>query len=267
MFSRWLNPKCGLELNPDLSHNKRHNENGIYFLAHMLMLKKKFGILTEEDTNFFQNTTLDLQAYRSDRTQVRGCYDRGAEESLEFIRGDVDQIRLISHDNITGVVAGSLITDSRFNYDVALFGAKHLMSYDNQSPEKPRYVFKNVHGNLDTSIQFHPRDVFYWMYFSGHKILKVLASVLMPIFWISSIIDCLTPYRNTSSKLLTILRVESAEKSFSMRVLRWICYKMLKRLYGSNFAHIIYSIYFHQKDHPLPKLLELYDFESGLRKI
>ena len=247
----YLNPYHGLELYPDHDVNSRGNENGIYFLAHLLMLKSELEDLDSELIVAFKSICLEVRAYNKEGEQVDGIYDRGSGESLKG-RIEGKHVRAISHDNLSGISCGSIITGAEFHKDIANFGIKRNMRFDNANPEDPRILFKDHKNKLTTSFQFHPRDIFFWLYF-GSKAKSVF--LLWPIYAAIQILDMISPKRNTSAKLLGILRLNSTyEKSYGIRILRAICFKILKMQYGADFLPKIYKIYFWQENHPLPKL-------------
>ena len=257
-YLNWINYKSGLDLEPDLSQDKRHNENAILFLAHLIMLQSELGSIDPELITAFKAITIDLRAYNLKGEQVDGCYDRGAGESLEGLTDPNKFVRNISLDNILGILCGSILTNSEFHKDIQRFGAANNGLYDNVSIDKPRFLHKNHKDEWTTTAQWHPRDIFFWQYFGGNK--KVF--LLWPLYALIQILGMFSGYRNTSSKLLGILRLNSTyKKSFGMRILRAICFKILKRQYGADFLPKIYKIYFWQDNHPLPKIAyELYKY-------
>lgn len=252
MIFRWINSFHGLELEPDHSEDSRGNENGIYFLAHLLMLKDKLKELDPELINTFKTIVKNIESYDSKGSRTKGCYDRGSNESLRGQKEKDYHVRQISHDNITGVFTGSILADLDYHKEIAKFGIDHKMAYDNAQPEKPRLFLIDHKGKYTTSYQIHPRDIFFWLHFSGNK---KRVWFLYPIYFLMQIVDMATPIENTSSKLLGILRLETTyKKSLTMRLLRYICYEILKAQYGEDFLPKIYKRYFWQEDHPLPKL-------------
>jgi len=153
-FKRWMNYMCGLELHPDLSRDKRHNENGILFLAHLIMLKSELGELSDELKASFKFIVADLRAYNLNGKQIDGCYDRGILESkLGHETGEF--VRNVSHDNITGILCGSLIAGYSFHKDIQKFGAANNGLYDNVSIDKPRFLHKNHKDEWTTTLKSH----------------------------------------------------------------------------------------------------------------
>jgi len=224
-------------------------------MAHLIMLQSEIGSVDVGLIKAFKAITIDLRAYNLKHEQVDGCYDRGAGESLEGLKTG-KFVRNVSLDNILGILCGSILTDSNFHKDIQRFGAANNGLYDNVSIDKPRFLHKNHKDEWTTTAQWHPRDIFFWQYFGGNK--KVF--LLWPLYFIIQILDMISPYRSTSAKLLGILRLNSTYKtSYGIRLLRWICFKILKRQYGADFLPKIYKIYFWQDNHPLPKFAyELY---------
>jgi hypothetical protein len=212
----------------------------------MKMLK---GTQNQDDIDSFILITKALQAYSEEGPQIEGLYDRGAKESLLARFSDkLDELRVISHDNLTAIAAFSYLHDLPFAKDIYKFGMKKFWFYDNAYPDEPRLYFKKHDGKPSTSWKMHPRDWAYWSLCGGNTFLWV---VLFPLFLFSQITTCMTEPGETSGKLLMFVRMECAyKKSKLVRFTRWICYKMMRKMYGENWLNEIMKIYFHQPGQP-----------------
>ena len=248
--SRWINDSHGLELTPDINTGKRGNENGILFLAEYYLMKHLKGTLTTKDISRFSNIVKRLEAYDKNEEQIKGLYDRGAEESLIARKeGTQDTLRLVSHDNLTAIAAFSFLFDLPHGKEILSYGLNNFFRWDNAYPEKPRTIYRNSKGRLSTSLQIHPRDLAYWsLCGNGGK----LWLFFFPIFFFSQVVSCIPDIsKETSGKVLMFLRMEGgSKKSKLIRFTKWVCYGILRHKYGKNWLGKTMKIYFHQKDHP-----------------
>ena len=251
----YINYNHGLELYPDINKGTRKNENGIVFLERYYILKFINGELTAEDISTFETITKALQSYDKEGNQIKGLYDRGAGESLSI---DKDLLRLISHDNITSIASFSFKHNLPFAKHIIKHALKNKFRFDNAYPENPRWIFKKSDKKWSSSFQWHPRDWAFWG-LCGEK--NCLWYTFFIVFFISQIITCLTPYGETSGKLLMFDRLENTyKKSKLSRFTRFCCYSILRMRYGKNWIGKIMKIYFWQSNHPnarLSKDLEL----------
>jgi hypothetical protein len=253
-LNQYITKYHGMELDPVAQPDRRHNENGILFLVEYFILKYIHKTLCQEDINLFNEICINLTCFDEDGAKAPGVYDRGMEESLRIPR---DQLRLISHDNLTAISCfarfaeelGYKTIDHRL---IAQHGKKWQMRFDNAYPTHPRWLFKEFHTGLwrGTACMWHPRDIFCWLVNGGSK----LAWILFPLFMLSNIISCSNA--GTSGKWLSFVRLECGSKwSKLMWLNKKICYWILRRKYGKTFMDEIAKIYFYQSyDSPIRTL-------------
>lgn len=245
----YINYNHGLELYPNINKGNRGNENGVVFLVRYFMLKFLKGDFTAEDTVIFETIVKALQSYDGKGNQIKGLYDRGQGESLSIAK---NLLRLISHDNITSIAGFSYKNNLPFAKDIIEYAIKNQFRFDNAYPEESRWILKKSNGKLSTSFQWHPRDWAFWG-LCGNK--NWLWYMFFIVFFFSQIITCLTPYQETSGKLLMFDRLENTyQKSKLSRFTRFCCYNILKIRYGKKWIGKIMKIYFWQKDHPNAEL-------------
>lgn len=240
--SKWVNLYHGLELEPGFEKDTRDNENGVVFFAEYVLIKNQSDLPVVNNINEFCYIVKRLQTWNHSE-QIPGLYDRGAAESANRPPGE---LRTISHDNITAIVAISYKYNLPYCKHVAKHAVKWQFRFDNRYPDSPSIK----------RFMYHPRDWFYWLY-CAEGFYKLLSYIWFPVFLISSIASCLTEKNNTSGKLLTYIRLESAhEKSWLLRQVRKLCWKLLENKYGKNWLYELTKIYFKHPDHPNHKLLE-----------
>lgn len=249
IIKRWVNPNHGMELAPDINTGARNNENGVVFYATYIILKYLSGYDVGEDLEQFYHIVDRLQAYNQKGLQIRGIYDRGAKESLEY---DREVLRLISHDNLSAISSISGYFNFPYAEDIWNYGKANFMLFDNAYPEKPRVIYKKNHtGKLSTPFKWSPRDWCYWAFNAKSKWWFLL---FLP-FFIMNIITCMSPVGETSGKQLVIIRLALSSKKSKLMWINWIiCKSILRAAYGKTWAAKIMGIYYKHPSHPIHQL-------------
>lgn len=241
----YINDYHGLELEPGFQEGTRDNENGVLFLVELYIIKYLKGKLTHSDIAQFQIVVENTTSFSKDMNKIKGLYDRGAGESLN---PDKDQIRGDSHDNITARSAFSRMFEAEglsYHKDIAKYGLKWHMRFDNAYPEKPRWFQKKKDGHWVVPFQHHPRDWFFWLTNGGYK----LAWIFFPIFFFANIFTCFTPLNETSGKWLMFVRLETGSRwSKLMMFNKKICYYIMRKRYGDEWLDRIATVYFWQRE-------------------
>jgi hypothetical protein len=261
VYERWFNPIHGLELRPDINKlGERFNENGILFYVEWLILLEEFGQLEKKDKAKFQELVFELQSHHKGK-KVKGIYDRGGNESLKKEKPDLN-----SHDNITAVVAGSNLFNLNYSKEVADYGIKNLMNFDNQ----------NVNKIGLNNFQLHPRDWFFWLRSSGNYFHRYLSYFSFPVFFLGGLEDPLNHIKcrpvwwekminqfrgvklrnescflDTSGPLLWYVRYNSLKrKSGLVNLMRKFFGGLYEIHYGQKWKIRLFKIYFNHPKHP-----------------
>jgi hypothetical protein len=247
MSKSWINNTHGMELKPiECRWQKRQNENGIVFYAMLDLLENN-----NQRKDQFNSIVEVLQTWKEDKI-VKGLYDRGAYESnirsMFYVAPELR--RKISHDNITAISRLSAKYNLPYNKDIARYAIRKLFLFDNRFPESPKI----------TSLQFHPRDWFFWLY-NGGGIYKAASWLFFPVFFLANIVTCFTPKEETSGKQLMFIRLYK-QKNILLKINFKICSFILRKRYETKkWLSKIVDIYYHQReDNPiriLAKDLEL----------
>lgn len=244
----WVDSRSGLSLDEG-PHPHRDNENGVLFYLEYILLKEAKGLDISEDVAEFRIIVENIRTHAADGSKIMGLYDRGQDESLN---PNKEAIRVISHDNLTAIAAfDARYGDGSEANNIALYGLKHQLRYDNAYPEKPRW----------TTIQW-PSDWAFWMLSSGKWYYMPLIAGWYPLFVVRSITEMFGEPTDTSGRLLDFVRFAShRDKSIPMKLLwKLYCYTQ-KQKYGDNWLNQIMSIYFHNPNHPLRVLSDNVSFE------
>lgn len=242
IYKRYINLYHGLELFPNInSPNQRGNENGILFLSVFMMLAHANKCLDFYIIVDFLQICQNLQV-------IPGLFDRGANESNTI---PVDQRRSQSHDNISGISAGTkLILDSikgasfkNYAKDIANYGITHLFIYNNI---KPRFVPPANPGNWSI-----------WLYNGGYKFLSIL---FLPFQIINMLITTSKAREITSGKQVLFCELYPVKDTYIWKYI-WKFYRWkMKKMYGIYWIAEIVNIYYNDYSHPirtLAKELEL----------
>ena len=264
VYKNWFNPVHGLELGPGINKGDRYNENGVLFYVQWLLLLDEYGQIEKEDKDIFFRLVTNLESFHKGQ-KVKGIYDRGGQESLKHKKP-----RLISHDNITAIVAGSSLFKLNFGQEVAAYGLKNLMNFDNQ----------NVHKIGIKNLQVHPRDWFFWLRSSDNPFHQYLSYFSFPIFLLAGLedpinhikcrpvwwerikdskIDDVVCFVDSSGPLLWYVRYRSLKRVSGLVALtKNICERLYKINYGKNWRTKLFKIYFKHPFHPNIILAQLY---------
>lgn len=255
--SKWINPIHGMELEPfDDFMGKRHNENGILFLAQYYILKHALGRLTDDDRNQFYRICTDLRTYRNDGIgRYDGLFDCGAGETESQVGRN--SVRTISHDNVTAISRFSILGNLLFHKLIAEHLIESKFILDNVQPWEPRLLYKTSKGRWTSRLQ-HPRDWHYWLYNGGYKALSAL---FYPVFSAANIVSCFG--NETSGKMLMFTRLFN-RKEWHYKILYKICSKILTIKYGKNWLSAITAIYYHQRENNPIRVLAAEVEQMGL---
>jgi hypothetical protein len=262
---KWISMYHGMELDPIARNDWRGNENGILFLSEWLIFKHFNGELTHEDIEDFISIVEGLRTFDKDGKQIEGLYDRGAGESLRFRQeGRQDELRTISHDNLTAIACFSKLIGLDYHKDIFWHGLKNMWRFDNAYPEKPRW------GRIQ-----HPRDMIFWSYLGAPWYLKWIAILFLPLVVLMQMQSCAKTYKvrpkftelsdlrskygselikeeitdfgilktygnedgsygvryiiHTDGKIFTVLRTLVSKSNIIMKIGGWICHHILKR--------------------------------------
>lgn len=134
-----------------------------------------------------------------------------------------------------------LITITGFSY---LYGLEHhklvwqeiknqWFRYDNITPDKPKYWI-------------HPRDLIYYGILGG----SIIARLFLPLYFIMIILSCTNEKMNTSTKILTFVKLHVIRNRFVAK----ICNMLIKR--RNNDWNDVFRIYFPDINHPIHKLVD-----------
>lgn len=218
----------GLELQPDvnLPYMRTTTENGILYYAEFLMLLHMRGEMDGLDKARFYKLVKDLQV-------ESGLYDRGAGETPTI---PYTERRSISHDNIDAICAGSTLCDFTFQNDVTYYGLRHFGIFNNV---KPRFVPPINPGNYSSWFCMANRPLYMLMF--------------LPFLLINLLIARYKDKQNTSSRKLYLLELYSITQKRNSKIFNVIAkvfFAGLVKIYGDNFVHRLYSIYY-PAEHPL----------------
>lgn len=225
----WINLYHGMDIHLKEKSGNRDNENGILFLVEYYILKVLLNCFNETDAKTFETIVYSLQTKSQKDLSIPGLYDRGANESQTIPR---DQLRTISHDNLTAISVMSRYLRLPFAKEIAQHGLRNLMRYDNVCPHQPRW----------RRLQ-HPRDWYFWLTNGGYG---WFAWIFYPFFFLNNLLTCFKPHlgHKVSGRLLMFTRLELGSRwSLLMKINKWVCYSIMTLRYGENWLHEIMSTY------------------------
>lgn len=228
----WIDPTHGMSLRPG-PHAGRDNENGVLFYLHYILIKEALGLPIQEDVEMFKSIIERIRTYDdSDGTRIPGLYDRGQDESLTPHK---DQLRTISHDNLTAIAAFSYrYGDPAEVNKIAKYGMLHWNRYDNAYPHKPRII-----------TTMWPTDLGFWTMCSKNPIYIPWAVAMFPLFWFRCFLTNTNKPGETSGKLLNFVRFAAMRDKNPWGWMGWkIHSSMMRLMYGKYWIHELMKIYF-----------------------
>lgn len=235
---KWVHKEHGMQINNPVGLNKRKvdNENGVLFLAAF------FAVVKLQRKHIPDNWYRELKDVSSEVLfNLERKVEIGVNTYFTYDRHKGNTAQLMSHDNLTGIVALDLMKEEGNGSHAIRVGEillNSLFRFDNIQPDRPRWV----------RLQ-HPRDYFFYLY----PFKPLLSLLFFPIFFISNIITCFTPQEETSGKQLMFVRMEALRGTFIGWLSRQIPYYILRSSYGDDWLNQIMNIYYKVEEHPLRK--------------
>jgi hypothetical protein len=266
---KYISEFHGMELDPIAEPDKRFCENGVLFLVVWMILKKIAGKLTKSDIVQFQIIVENITTYRSPTEKVKGLYDRGAKESLN---PDKTQINAISHDNLTTISCMSKILEDEgltYHVDIKNHGKANFWRFDNVYPDRPRWARVML-----------PRDVIMWSYNGGSFWARfaILDTILESIISCSDTYDYTpqlyqriwtfittgkypdyTKQPSTSGKQLAFIRLYCLRNTFLGKIGYKICTRLISKKWEESWK-FVFNYYYKNQEHPINLLAkEIYE--------
>ena len=204
-------------------------ENALLWTLEYIILLETLGM---DASN--QKQSLN-EAIRACRTPIPGIYHQNPQFSLNppIVAKDA----YMSPDQLLAICGFSYKVNN--NDHILVWNAikkQHLL-YDNVAPSHPkRFV--------------HPKDLILYGYLAGSFICKLL----FPIFLITCILPHFKPVEDTSTKILTFVRLKLVKNNNIFSRLTCKIVNFLVKRKHKNWNNI-FQIYFPNPEHPIHKLM------------
>lgn len=209
-------------------------ENGQLFLSEYVILRDYYNLDAnpECDQLFFSQLERSLVE--------KGLYHRNP-----FL---VDR-RVISHDNLIGILSWSKFRNTFHRKDIWIKMIKTLFVYDNTKGRTKQYSKYLPHS---------PQSIFLYGLFADSKLIYVLYPVLYPYYWVNLILGCNKPNNDVSGKILDFISLYVLKDKPLMN-LCWKYYEgSMKKTYGSDYVKHLMEIYHgsvNSDEQPIVKLI------------
>jgi hypothetical protein len=214
-------------------------ENGQLFLAEYSIL---YHTNNRTDFDPFENArafNLMVTQLRNSYTGIPGLYHRNPEL--------IDR-RIMSHDNILGIVCWSKYFGTGHAISIWDYTVKHFGLYDNTQGKSKQ---------LSRFLPYAPQTLFIMGLCAESKLLYVLFPILFPFFFFNLIWDCFKKREETSSKIIDWLTFQALNDIWYMKLLnRFFEYRMRKQ-YGEDYVKELMRIFHggNSKEFPINKIL------------
>jgi len=230
--AEWTDEDGLVTLKPD-QKNRWSADNQILFTCHYILCLWKMGLLCREKIKLFDNLLSRCQRHFNGRV-IAGLWNRNP--------GRCGPNDLQEHDDYTGIAALSSILKLIHHHNIVGFGRTYGWSFDNIAPF--RWNPKVVHqGFLIAFYCLLGGFIRPWL------LIWLLGSTITPLFHSKC---------RTSSKLLTVLRLEAICHKFIILKPLYLLWKLALRIRNKGGIPELYEIYF--PGHPLVKLAKLVKF-------
>lgn len=175
------------------------------------------------------------QAIRACRTPIPGIYHQNPQFSL--IPPTVAKDAYMSPDQLLAICG--------FSYKVG--NDDHLLVW--KEIKRQHLLYDNVLPFRPTRL-IHPKDLIFYGYLSGSFICKLL----FPIFLITCILPHFKPVEDTSTKILSFVRLKLVKNNNIFSRLTCKIVNFLVKRKHQNWNNI-FQIYFPNTEHPIHKLM------------
>jgi hypothetical protein len=201
-----------------VTDNDPTTENGQLFLAdYILLLHKNVDIIS-----FLMTNDLMKDQLRNSETSVEGLYNRNI---------DLVDRRCMSHDNLSGIMAWSVLAGTDHRFKIWKYLVKHLGTYDNTQGKSTQF---------SRILPFNPSNFFAW----GLAAESKLAYLFFPLFLINLIISCNKKPEDTSGKILSWIEMYPLSTT---NIIVKLCFKYyekkMKAQYGNNYIVELRKLY------------------------
>ncbi len=169
-------------------------------------------------------------------TGVKGLYHRNPEL--------IDR-RIMSHDNLSAIMAGSYFYGTDHRYDIWKYLLTHFGTYDNSQGKTDQFT---------KYLPFNPANFFIW----GLCANSILAYLFLPFFLINFFITLNKKQQDTSGKILLFIELYPLRRNFIVRQLYKLYERSMIKMYGNEYHKALRQIYHAREgaNFPLVKLFE-----------
>lgn len=213
-------------------------ENGQLFLAQYSVLQYSYALPFDP---FENSRVFNLMA-----TQLANSYT--GTPGLYHRNPDLVDRRLMSHDNIIGIMCWSKFFGTGHRVSIWDYTVKHFGVYDNTQGKTSQF---------SKYLPYSPQTLFTMGLCADSKLMYVLGPILYPFFFINLIWDCFKKPEATSSKIIDWLTFEAVGDHWSMKPLHKFFNYRMKKQYGERYVSEIMRIFHgnNSKEFPINKVL------------
>lgn len=227
-FMEYFSTRYGL-----VTDNDPVTENGQLFLATFLLLCRHS---ISEDLSWYAASVMREQLYNSrvqakpitlPPTYIRGLFHRNP---------DLIDRRIMSHDNMSGIMAFLYMDDTADRFYIWKYLLTHFGTYDNSLGKSKQ---------LSRFLPFNPSNFFVWGLCADSKI----SFLFYPFYWANLLITCHKPKADTSGKILTLVElIQFRNHWLAKHCWKYFNRKMIEQ-YGFIWQHELMRLY-HGKNSP-----------------
>ena len=207
-----------------VTDNDPESENGQLFLAHYSLVLDSLYPKKIDQIEYIS------ERVKADVTLIRQLDNSCVETGLYHRNIDLSDKRIMSHDNMSGIMAWSFLRSTGHRFSIWNYLVKHLGTYDNSQGKSKQ---------LSRFLPFNPSNFFVWGLCAESK----LAYLFLPFYIPSLILACNRPKEDTSGKILAWIELSVLQDNFICRHLFKYYEKKMKKQYGEDYMKELINIY------------------------
>jgi hypothetical protein len=230
----YLSTKYGLVTDEDPT-----TENGQLFLA-------QYCLLLYEPTQYYFSQSSVVAALDTMTEQLQNSYT--GIPGLYHRNPDLTDRRIMSHDNIIGIMCWSKFFNTSHRFDIWNYLVKHGGLYDNTQGKSPQF---------SKYLPYSPQTMFILGLCANSKLIYLFFPLLFPIFLLNLIWDCYKKPEESTSKLIDWVTFVTLRNIWFMKPLNKFFVSRMKKQYGENYIVGLMNTFHgrNSKEFPINKLL------------
>jgi hypothetical protein len=207
------------------------SENGQLFLSEYILLEHQSRGFSDECK----------KASEIMEQQLQNCL---IKKGLYCRNTDLKYSRVLSHDNMCGIISYSALFKTQHRYDIWKYLLLHLGTYDSSQGKSPQ---------LSKYLPFNPANFFIW----GLCADSIFCYVFFPLFIVNLLVTISKKKEDTSGKILSWVQMYPIKNNLLVKISFYLFEMRMKNQYGDNYIKELMHIYHkvNSENFPINKII------------